>query len=111
MTYQIAVDEPTPEADTHHTSDSQYVLVALFLAVMTGIEVLISYHETPLGAAAVWLLLSLMVIKFGTVAWYFMHLKNDPKMCRRVFTFGLCVAIFVFCAALSTFHYWAHGFR
>lgn len=111
MAYQISADERTPEVGTHYTSDSQYVLVALFLAVMTAIEVLISYHETALGVSFVWLLLSLMVIKFGTVAWYFMHLKNDPKMCRRVFLFGLCVAIFVFCAALSTLHYWAHGFR
>ena len=111
MTYQLTVDDPTPETDTHHTSDSQYVLVALFLAVMTAIEVLVSYHEKTLGAGYVWLLIALMVVKFGTVAWYFMHLKNDPKLCRRVFMFGLCVAVLIFCGMLSTLHFWAHGFR
>lgn len=112
MTDQMSIDERSDYLETAHgSSDKLYVLIALFLAVMTAIEVAVSYAETTLGKVAVPLLLTLMVIKFFSVAWYFMHLKNDPKMARRVFAFGLSVAVIIFTVMLSTFRYWAPGFR
>lgn len=96
---------------THASGDKTYVLVALFLAVMTGLEVGASEIESDLGSLYVPAILSLMVIKFLMVAAYFMHLKNDPKMARRVFIFGIAVAVLIFSGVLSTFHFWAPGFR
>lgn len=105
-----------PEAGSHNeemhaSSDKTYVMVAIFLAAMTSLEVGASYGESSLGALYVPVLLIMMVIKFFTVAYYFMHLKNDPAMCKRVFFFGLSVAVIIYVSALSTLHFWASGFR
>ncbi len=97
--------------ETHGSSDRTYVLVALFLAVMTALEVGASEIEEELGVFYVWSILGLMVIKFVMVIAYFMHLKDDPKLCRRVFGFGLAVALVIFGGVLSTFHFWASGYR
>lgn len=95
----------------HAVADKTYVLVAIFLAGMTALEVLCSYTEDQLGPAYDWVLVFLMSVKFFTVALFFMHLKFDHAMCKKVFFFGLSVAAIVYCAMLSTFHYWAPGFR
>jgi cytochrome c oxidase subunit 4 len=97
--------------ESHGASDRVYVMVALFLAVMTALEVACSYTESSLGPFYVWVLLVVMAIKFFTVALFFMHLRYDPRMCKIVFFFGLTVATVIYIGALSTFHYWAPGFR
>lgn len=97
--------------ESHGGSDRVYVMVAIFLALMTGLEVLCSYTESSLGPFYVWVLLTLMAIKFFTVVMFFMHLRYDPKMCRTVFFFGLTAATLIYSAALSTFHFWAPGYR
>ena len=94
-----------------HSSDRTYVMVAIFLAVMTAIEVLVSYTKDALGGFEDPLLLFLMAVKFVCVALYFMHLKYDEAMCKRVFFFGLGIAVIVYCMMLGTFHYWAPHFR
>ena len=38
----------------------------------------------------------MMIIKFATVAGYFMHLKYDNPIFRRVFIFGLILAVIVY---------------
>ena len=42
------------------------------------------------------LLIPMMTVKFLIVAGYFMHLKYDNHLFRRVFFFGLILAIVVF---------------
>ena len=49
----------------------------------------------------------MMVIKFAIVAGYFMHLKFDSSLFTRLFVSGLLLAIFVYTAALATFHFFA----
>ncbi len=78
-----------PEAGEHgaHPTDVQYMLIALGLAVLTGIEVAISYAK-GLGDAANPLLIILAVIKFGIVVGFFMHLRFEqphraPDLHRR----------------------------
>ncbi len=95
----------------HGSSDRTYVMVAIFLAVMTALEVSVSYTKDALGPFHDWLLIVLMAIKFFVVCFYFMHLKNDPKMCQRVFFFGLGIASVVYVMMLGTFHFWATGYR
>lgn len=105
---QIQDQDPALE---HGATDRSYVMVAIFLAVMTALEVVCSYTEDHLGPFYDWVLIVLMSIKFFTVALYFMHLKYDQKMARYVFFFGLSVAGVVYVAALGTFQYWGSGFR
>lgn len=103
---------PAYSDEPHVPRDSVYVRVFLFLAIVTGLEVSVTYIDSLKRAhVEVPLLLVLMAIKFFTVTYYFMHLKFDPPMCRRVFNFGLTVAVSVYLIALAMFHFWAPHFR
>ncbi len=108
--YEAGIDEGDYALE-HQVQDKTYVVIAVILAVMTAIEVAFSYTEDQLGVVYVWGLVALMIIKFFMVAMFFMHLKFDHAMARRVFFFGLGVAVVVYCGMLATFGYWASGFR
>ena len=43
-------------------------------------------------------------MKFAIVALYFMHLKFDNKLLRRLFVTGFVLAIFCYVVYLSTLH-------
>jgi cytochrome c oxidase subunit IV len=89
----------------HGATDKQYIIIALILSVITAMEVTISYvHIGPLFLPV---LLILMILKFVTVVSYFMHLKFDNKIFSFMFYTGLVLAVFVYCAALSTFHFFS----
>jgi cytochrome c oxidase subunit 4 len=90
----------------HGLSDMGYVKIAIILALMTGMEVGLSYAGLP-GGVFMFLLLTLMVLKFWTVVSYFMHLKFDSKIFSRLFYAGLFLAVGVFVAALCTFQFFA----
>ena len=94
-----------------HPSDLMYVKVAAFLAVLTALEVGTYFWEDIFGSAPstvalVATLFPMMVIKFGTVILYFMHLKYDNPLFKRVFLFGLVLAVIVYMVALFAFEYW-----
>ena len=92
-----------PEEDLHHPGPRQYVIVAIFLAVMTGAEVALFYMDFIPQGVNVAALLVLMVIKFATVALWFMHLRFDSKIYRRLFITGIILAVSVFLVVLVTF--------
>ncbi len=99
-----------PEAhDEHHPTDTHYVRIAIVLAVMTAVEVGLSYIKGLNGLALVIPLLVIMALKFGIVALHFMHLKWDSKVLTRLFYAGLLLAVFVYIAALSTFRLFNNG--
>lgn len=103
--------EEHAEDSVHNApSDSTYVVVAVVLAAMTGIEVALSYVKRgrPFPELA---LITVMILKFVTVCLYFMHLKFDAAMCRRVFFAALGVAVSIYVATLCVFQFWAHGYR
>jgi cytochrome c oxidase subunit IV len=87
----------------HGATDRQYILIAFILAVITAGEVTLSYVDV--GPIFLPTLLILMVIKFLTVVSYFMHLKFDNKIFSFMFYLGLVLAVAVYSAALSTFHF------
>ena len=89
-----------------HPSDLMYVKVALFLAALTALEVGTYFIEEASTTLLVVLLLPMMVIKFGTVIMYFMHLKYDNPIFKRVFLFGLILAVVVYFIMLTSFNYW-----
>jgi cytochrome c oxidase subunit IV len=92
-----------------HPSDLMYVKVALVLAALTAIEVATYFFDMS-TTALVLFLFPLMIIKFGTVIMYFMHLKYDNPLFKRVFLFGLFLAIIVFCIALTAFNFWSDDY-
>lgn len=96
------------EVEHHgHPSDLLYVKVALFLAALTGLEVGTYFLEGASTTMLVVILFPMMIIKFGTVIFYFMHLKYDNPLFKRVFLFGLVLAIAVFSIALFAFEFWS----
>ena len=112
--------EDTAVADTHdhetsqhqaehaHPSDWQYIKIALLLAVLTALEVF-TYFESVhnLSDAVLYVVLTvLMVLKFVYVVAWFMHLKFDSMIFRRVFQVGIAMALAVYLIMLTAFEIW-----
>ena len=100
MTETLA--DVTEEHEHGHPSDRHYVNIAIALALITGLEVAISYTDAPTWFFLPALFL-LMAIKFFLVASQFMHLKFDSAILSRLFYGGLFLAVGVYLIALTTF--------
>src|SRR5688500_10463427 len=105
------VDDVEHADHVEHPRDLLYVKVALMLGALTALEVATYFWEdifgpTPRTMALVLTLFPMMIIKFLTVIFYFMHLKYDNPLFKRVFLFGLILAIIVFLIALTAFEFW-----
>lgn len=86
-------------------SDKQYIGIAIFLAVLTALEIM----STEIGPDGSWLvptLIVLMVVKFWVVASFFMHLRFDNRLFTFMFYLGLGFAVVLYSAVLATFHFW-----
>jgi cytochrome c oxidase subunit IV len=99
------------EAGQHsHPSDRSYLVVALILAVITAAEVGTYFMEDPSTTLLVALLFPMMIAKFAIVCGWFMHLRFDNPIFRRVFVFGLLLAVSVYLVALSAMQFWDSGY-
>jgi cytochrome c oxidase subunit 4 len=104
----MAAEDRHPEAtEAHgelatHPGPAEYVKVAVVLAVATGLEVALYYLNLPTGVL-VSLLLFFAVIKFSLVALWFMHLRFDSRLFRRLFVTGIYLATTVYLIVLVTF--------
>jgi cytochrome c oxidase subunit 4 len=99
-----SIDE-APREDVeleHHPGPGRYVMVAIILAIVTLAEVAI-YYISSLKDILVPLLVVFSFFKFVLVALYFMHLKFDSRIFRRLFVTGIILAFFVFTVVLGTF--------
>ena len=92
-------EEPELEA---HPGPRTYILVAVALAVATLIEVGLYYLDLPHAVLAA-LLLFFSFIKFSLVALWFMHLRFDNPLFRRLFMTGMFLAVTVYMVVLVTF--------
>ena len=92
----LAEDEHGP-----HPTDAQYIRIAVFLAVVTAVEVALYYLKLQRTASNS-LLLVFALVKGSFVALYFMHLKFDNRLLRRLFLGGFILAVFVYMAYLVT---------
>jgi cytochrome c oxidase subunit 4 len=89
--------------EVHHgLTDLGYVKIAVALALITGLEVSLTYMD--IGVLFLPLLIVLMVIKFFSVVLFFMHLRFDNKLFSALFYMGLGLAVFVYTVAMFTFH-------
>ncbi len=116
-----ATTDATPDRDAQtdavdvehgpeHPSDLLYVKIALILGAITALEVGTYFIQDASTTLLVAVLFPMMIIKFLVVTSYFMHLKYDNPLFRRVFFFGLILALFVFLIALSAFEFWDDDF-
>ena len=78
------------EGGHKHPTDKNYVVIAMVLAGLTGLEVLTYFVD--FGSAAKPSLLAMMTIKFVIVGAMFMHLKFDSKIFRRFLITGIVLA-------------------
>lgn len=97
-------EEHAEAAHVEH-SDWYYARIAIALAVITGVEVAISYLD--IGRLFMPILLVLMAVKFFTVAMVFMHLRFDNRLFSWLFYTGLGLALFVYLVVLLTFHFFS----
>ena len=91
----------------HGLSDLGYVKIAIALAIVTAIEVALSYTQDQLGALFLPLLLILMGIKFFSVVLYFMHLKFDNRLVSLMFYIGMVLAVGCYVVALASMHFFS----
>ena len=106
----MTVTDTTTHDDTHEEhglSDLGYVKIAIALAVVTAIEVALSYTQDQLGALFLPLLLILMGVKFFSVVLYFMHLKFDNRLFSLMFYIGMVLAVGCYCVALASMHFFS----
>jgi cytochrome c oxidase subunit 4 len=92
------------EEHAPHPDASQYIVIGVILAVFTAIEVAISFAAVP-GHLAIPSLIFLTVLKFALVVLWFMHLRFDSGWYRRLFLFGLIIALVVYAATISLMLY------
>jgi len=113
----IIGDSPVPAesldgAEQDYSRDLKYVYIAIFLAVVTAVEVMT--YVTPEFILWDWggstglivALMLMMAVKFWVVAWYFMHLKFDKRILTAVFYAGLVLAVAVYLAVMTAFRLW-----
>ena len=85
-----------------HPGPRQYVGVAVVLAIATAFEVGLYYLDLPHALFAT-LLLFFAVLKFSLVALWFMHLRFDSRIFRRLFVTGIILAMTVYLIVLTIF--------
>ncbi len=92
-------------AHIEHPSTKQYVQIAIFLAVLTAIEVALFYVNEALDMRG-WdapLLIVLSLIKFIVVIGWFMHLRFENTFLARFFSVGFVAAMTLYGIVLLSF--------
>ena len=91
------------EAEQHHPTPRQYVLIAVVLVVITGFEIATSYIDTGHTNLVIAALAVMASIKFFLVCAWYMHMRTDQAFFRRVFIVGLVGATIVYGILLLMF--------
>jgi cytochrome c oxidase subunit IV len=89
-----------------HPTPQQYVMVAVILVVVTGVEIATSYLEGHANPNLIIAALGVMAaLKFFLVVAWFMHLRTDSKVLRRFFLIGLASAPALYLVVLLMLHF------
>ena len=91
-----------------HPGPGEYIRIAVILAVVTAIEVGAYYLSALSHQALAAILLVMMVVKFSLVVLWFMHLRFDSRLFRRLFVTGIILALAVYAIAFSTLIFVRH---
>jgi cytochrome c oxidase subunit 4 len=106
-----AIDELASLGDQHvvaeaqsHPGPRQYVLIAVVLVILTGVEVATSYLEGTVNSNLLIVALGIMAaVKFFLVAAWYMHMKQDSAVFRRLFITGILLATAVYGIVMFAF--------
>jgi len=96
------MDIPLPDQHRHPSRFHTFMQIAMFLAIVTGIEIVIIF----IPVSDFWqytTLAVLSVVKFFAVIFYFMHLKWDRAFCTILFFIGLILGGGTLIALLALF--------
>ena len=110
---EYAGESPHADHEAHqhtHPTDATYIKVALVLAVLTAFEVGTYFIQDASTTMLVALLFPMMIIKFSVVCLWFMHLRFDNPIFKRVFVFGLMLAVVVYCIMLAAMNFWSSSY-
>jgi cytochrome c oxidase subunit 4 len=91
------------EHEHHHPTPRQYVLIAVVLVVITGVEIATSYIDTGHTNLIIVALFVMAAIKFFLVCAWYMHMRTDKAFFRRVFVVGMIGAAIVYGVLLLVF--------
>jgi cytochrome c oxidase subunit IV len=110
---EYAGEAPHADHEAHqhtHPSDRSYIMVAVILAAITALEVGTYFLEDASTTLLVVTLFPMMIAKFAIVCGWFMHLRFDNPIFKRVFVFGLVLAVTVYLIALSAMNFWSDSY-
>jgi cytochrome c oxidase subunit 4 len=88
----------------HHPHPSAYVGIAILLALITAGEIGLFYVKDISDTWNTILLLIMMVVKFALVALWFMHLRFEAPIFKRLFVGGILLAVSVYAVVLGSEH-------
>ena len=96
-------------ADTHsaqarHPGPTLYLIIAVFLVVLTAMEITVFYVHA-LRPVLVPVLIVLGAAKFALVTMFYMHLKYDGWLLTGVFVFPLMMATVLLVSLILLFAY------
>lgn len=97
-----AREAPPGASERTHPGTAVYLIVATFLALLTGMEISVFYVHA-LQPVLVPLLLLLSAAKFVLVVMFYMHLRFDRRAYGAVFLFELFFAAAVIVSLLALF--------
>lgn len=84
-----------------HPGVGEYVEIGAILAGLTAVEVALFFADIPRGVT-VPSLLFLTALKFVLVIFWFMHLRFDHRLFRRLLYVGIALAAIVFSVVYLT---------
>ena len=92
------------DEDTFHPGVGEYIQIGVILAVLTAIEVALYFFQVD-DRISTPALLVLTAMKFVLVVFWFMHLRFDSRIFRRLFVTGVLLAFAVFTIVGVTFYF------
>jgi cytochrome c oxidase subunit IV len=90
------------EHPSGHPGPALYAIIAVFLVILTLMELTV-YYVAALQPVLVPILILLAIAKFLLVGGFYMHLYYDPKIFSIFFIFPLILACFIGAALLMIF--------
>jgi cytochrome c oxidase subunit IV len=108
MSAQAGENREHEEVREHvHPTAAVYILVAVVLAILTGMEVTV-YSVGALRPVLVPLLLILAAAKFSLVAMFYMHLRYERWVLNSIFLSALIIATVLLVSLVLLFAYLSH---
>jgi cytochrome c oxidase subunit IV len=92
------------DAHAHHPTAKTYLWTALFLTIVTIVEIS-AYYIKPWEQSAIYVpsMIFMSAVKFAVVCAVYMHLKYDHKLFRNLFVGPLTIAIVTLVGLLFLF--------